>query len=480
MATRIELSDIHYRYPDTEWILNGIDMTINPGDYTIVFGTNGSGKSTMGYLFNGLVPHFFEGTLEGTVTVNNIDTKNSEVSELFSQVGLVIQNVDAQLFNDTVENELAFGLESLGRSSGEIDKRITDVSVKLNIADLLDRSPETLSGGEKRLVSIAAILCLSPTVLVLDEPYSNLDRKGIERVKNMLLQIHDSGRSVVVIEQRMGDFLEDATRCVIVERGKIRFQGSTDQANRIMVQEHLVPQYPPRMRKSKRNGNKTILSVNGLSYAVDGRRILRNISLEFKKNEMVAIVGENGVGKTTLIKHFNGLLKPTEGEVMLQGEDIRRKSPNDLARRVGICFQNPNDQFFKTSVGDELRVGPHIIGKHDSQTVDKICSLLDLHGLLDRSPYSLSEGEKKRVAVASILSMEPDILVLDEPTVGQDGRFKEVIANILGDLEMLGITIIIVTHDLEFARATTDRWIVLHDGRVRIDGATEDVRLSVQ
>jgi len=478
LATRIELSDIHYRYPETEWILNGIDMAVNPGDYTVVFGANGSGKSTMGYLFNGLVPHFFGGTLEGTVRVNNIDTKNSEVSELFSEIGLVIQNVDAQLFNDTVENELAFGLESLGLSSGEIDKRITDISTKLDIADLLDRSPDSLSGGEKRLVSIAAILCLSPSVLVLDEPYSNLDRKGIERVKNILHQIHESGRNIVVIEQRMGGFLQDATRCVIVERGKIRFEGGTDQANRIMVEEHLLPRYPPRLRKHKLIGNETILAVDGLSYAVNGRRILKDISLEFKKNETVAIVGENGAGKTTLIKHFNGLLKPTEGEVMLQGEGIRRKSPTDLARRVGICFQNPNDQFFKTSVGDELRAGPHVLGKHDGHTVDKICGLLDLHELLDRSPYSLSEGEKKRVAVASILSMEPDILVLDEPTVGQDGRFKEVIANILGDLEMLGITIIMVTHDLEFARATTDRWIVLHDGQIRIDGTPEDIRVS--
>jgi energy-coupling factor transport system ATP-binding protein len=369
LATRVDIKDIHYRYPGTEWILNGIDLAIDPGEYTVILGANGSGKSTLGYLFNGLVPHFFGGSLQGTVTVNGIDTKNSDVSELFSHVGLVIQNADAQLFNNTVENEIAFGLESLEISAGEIEKRITDLSAKLNIEDLLDRSPETLSGGEKRLVSIAAILCLSPSVLVLDEPYSNLDWKGIQRVRNLLLQIHSSGRNVVVIEQRMGRFLQDATHCLVVGQGKIRFEGSVDNAYRIMVNEHLVPHYPRRPRQNKLAAKDTILAVKDLSYAINGRSILKKISLEFKRNETVAIVGENGAGKTTLIKHFNGLLKAFEGEVLLHGEDIRRKSPADLAQRVGVCFQNPNDQFFKVNVRDELMVGPRVIGKKDNNGV---------------------------------------------------------------------------------------------------------------
>jgi energy-coupling factor transport system ATP-binding protein len=475
LATRIDLNDIRYRYPGTEWILNGIDLAINQGDYTVIFGANGSGKSTLGYLFNGLIPHFFGGSLKGTVTVNGIDTKNSAVSELFSHVGLVIQNADAQLFNSTVENEIAFGLESLGISAAQIEKRITDLSARLNIEDLLDRAPETLSGGEKRLVSIAATLCLSPAILVLDEPYSNLDWKGIQRVRDLLLQIHDSGRNIVVIEQRMGRFLQDATHCLVVEKGKIQFKGSPGKAYRFMVNEHLVPHYPGRPKQNKFSANDTILAIKDLSYNINGRSILKKISLKFKRNETVAIVGENGAGKTTLIRHFNGLLKPLEGEVILQGEDIRRKSPADLAQRVGVCFQNPNDQFFKVNVRDELMVGPRVIGKKNNHGIDKICSLLDLHGLLNRSPYRLSEGEKKRVAVASILAMEPDILVLDEPTVGQDGRFKEAIVKILGDLENLGITTIIVTHDLDFARATADRWIVLLDGQVVVDGTPDDV-----
>ena len=460
--------------------MNGVDLAIDAGEYTVIFGASGSGKSTLGYLFNGLIPHFFGGTLNGAVTVNGIDTKNTAVNELFTHVGLVIQNADAQLFNSTVENEIVFGLESLGLSAREIDKRIEDMTAVLDIADLLERSPETLSGGEKRLVSMVAVLCLNPSVLLLDEPYSNLDWKGIQQVRDLLLQIHHSGKNVVVIEQRMGRFLQDCTRCLIVDQGKIRFEGDSSKAHRILVNEHLVPYYPKRLKKNRLTDNDTILVTENLSFFINGDSILKKVSLEFRRGETIAIVGQNGAGKTTLIKHFNGLLKPTEGKVILHGEDVRRKSPAELARRVGVCFQNPNDQFFKAKVKDELLVGLRTIGKKDDSGFDEVCNVLDLQGLLDRSPYRLSEGQKKRVSVASILAMKPDILVLDVPTVGQDGRFKEAIVKMLGTLENKGITTIIVTHDLDFAEATTDRWIVLHDGQVVADGDPRKIRYDSQ
>jgi energy-coupling factor transport system ATP-binding protein len=247
-----------------------------------------------------------------------------------------------------------------------------------------------------------------------------------------------------------------------------------------MKNQNLVPHYPQRLRQNRSTPGDTILAVKDLSCLVDGRSLLKSISLEFKKGETVAIVGENGAGKTTLIKHFNGLMRPTGGEVILYGQNIRRKSPAELARRVGVCFQNPNDQFFKVNVRDELMVGLRIIGKKGNREVDQVSKMLSLHGLLDRSPYRLSEGEKKRVAVASILAMQPDILVLDEPTVGQDGRFKGAMAKILEIFENQGITTIIVTHDLDFAQAAADRWIVMHDGQVMADGLPEDIRYDEQ
>jgi energy-coupling factor transport system ATP-binding protein len=267
---------------------------------------------------------------------------------------------------------------------------------------------------------------------------------------------------------------------LILDQGKIRFEGDSSKAQRILVNEHLVPYYPKRLQQNRLTDNDIILVTENLSFFINGDRILKKVSLEFRRGETVAIVGQNGAGKTTLIKHFNGLLKPTEGKVILHGEDVRRKSPAELARRVGVCFQNPNDQFFKAKVKDELLVGMHTIGKKDDSGFDEVCNVLDLQGLLNRSPYRLSEGQKKRVSVASILAMKPDILVLDEPTVGQDGRFKEAIVKILGALEKKGITTIIVTHDLDFAEATTDRWIVLHDGQVVADGDPREIRYDSQ
>ena len=476
MAARIHLNNIYYHYPASRRILNGIDLSLDPGEYTAIFGANGSGKSTLGYLFNGLIPHFFDGTLEGTVLIDGIDTKNASVSELFSHVGLVIQNPDAQLFNSTVENDIAFGLESLGLSAGEILQRISTISTALDIENLLDRSPATLSGGEKRLVSIAAVLCLDPALLLLDEPYSNLDWKGVQRVSRLLREVHRSGKNVVVIEQKIDRFLKDSTRCIILERGALRYDGASDNAREVLEKEHLVPHYPERNGPDPAQGNESILKVSNLFYRVDGRDILHDVSIDLRRGQTVAIVGENGAGKTTLIKHFNGLLKPAAGEVIIQGENIRGLTPADLAARVGICFQNPNDQFFKENVREEILVGPRMIGKKENSDFDEVCNVLDLHGLLDQSPYRLSEGEKKRVAVASILAMRPDILVLDEPTVGQDGRFRESMANLLGAFARLGMTNIIVTHDLDFAQATADRWIVLHDGRIVADGPPQDIR----
>ncbi|UCH92692.1 MAG: ABC transporter ATP-binding protein, partial [Candidatus Aminicenantes bacterium] len=182
----IRLSDVHYRYPASGWVLKGIDLSIDTGEYVFVCGASGSGKSTLGYLFNGLIPHFFGGTLEGSVEVAGADTKGQSVSALFSQVGLVLQNADAQLFNSTVEDEIAFGLESLGLPSSQIEENIRDISKTLQIEDLLNRSPMALSGGEKRLVTIACVLCLNPALLVLDEPYAHLDWEGVRRVREAL------------------------------------------------------------------------------------------------------------------------------------------------------------------------------------------------------------------------------------------------------------------------------------------------------
>jgi len=469
------LSNIRYRYPGTAWVLDGIDLSVEAGEYVAVFGANGSGKSTLGYLLNGLVPHFFGGALQGAVIVNETDTRDVPVCELMRYVGLVLQNADAQLFNSTVEDEIAFGLESLGLSGGEIQNRIEAVSQMLQLDAILAQAPDTLSGGEKRLAAIAAVMCLEPSVLLLDEPFADLDWQAVQRVSRLLRQIHQSGKTVIVIEQQPGGYLQDCTRCIIMDQGKIVFDGNRRDAYDELKQRHLVPSYSLRSRRIRPPDNDTVLVVHGLSFDRGPRRILSDISLDFRRGEAVALVGPNGSGKTTLIKHFNGLLRPTDGELRIAGETLRGQSPAQLAQAVGVCFQNANDQFFKYTVEEEIAAGTRALKSGNGQWLQTVCRLLELNEFFDRSPYRLSEGEKKRVAIASILVMRPDILILDEPTVGQDGRFKEALAKLLRIFEDLGVTIIVVTHDLEFAQAAAERWIVLHRGRVAADGPPADL-----
>lgn len=470
----IQVNAVRYRYPGTEWVLRGIDLCIGKAEYVFIGGVNGSGKSTLAYLFNGLIPHFFGGIFDGAVLVDGIDTRNTRVSNLFTRVGLVLQNTDAMLFNSSVENEIAFGLESLGIGSAEIARRIQDVSDVLNIRHLLPRSPNALSGGEKRLVAIASVFCLNPAALVLDEPYAGLDWQGIERVQAAIRETHGMGKTVVVVEQLINGFLEDASRCVLVDQGAVMFNGEPRQGRDLLQRVHLVPHYPRRCKRVSIPASP-ILVVDDLCHRLGGREVLKDISLEFRRAESVAIVGPNGAGKTTFVKHLNGLLRPCRGRVIFQGADIRGRSPSQMAAKVGLCFQNANDQLFKVRVRDELIAGLDAIGKKDEGWVKEICEIFKLDPLLERSPYRLSEGEKKRIAIAGVVAMRPDLLVLDEPTSGQDGYFKEVLAALLADLEDRGVTIIVVTHDLDFAQATADRWIVLEEGRVAADGSPEDV-----
>jgi len=468
----IKLHDVHFRYPGSDRVLKGIDLTIGGGEYILVCGANGSGKSTLGCLLNGLIPHFVDGELVGSVSVDGSDTRQLNVADLASGVGLVLQNAEAQLFHSTVADDIAFGLETSDLKAEDIDAKVAHVAAALHIDHLLDRSPAKLSGGEKRLAAIATVLALEPSIVVLDEPFSDLDWDGIALVREELRHIHRSGKTVVVIEQRLESVVGEATRCIILEEGAIVFDGSPKEAAAILHEKRLIPRYPTR-RPRPAAGKGSMLVVRGLLSRRNGKEILNDISFEIKMGESVAVIGPNGAGKTTLVKHFNALLRPAQGTVALSGEELGRKKAHTLAGHVGLSFQNPNDQFFKISVRDELMAGPEMLERVDEEWIERVCGLFQLNELLGRSPYRLSEGEKKRVALASVFVMQPGLVVLDEPTVGQDGRFKEALARFLRFLEECGLTLVIVTHDLEFARAATDRWIVLRNGRIVADGSPQ-------
>lgn len=476
MAAAVRVERVRYRYAGGEWVLRGLELGLATGEYAVVFGANGSGKSSFAYLLAGLIPHFFSGTLEGDVEVEGLNTREHVPGDLFPRVGLVLQNPDAQLFSSTVADELTFGLESLGLPARQIEERIPAMAESLGIEHLLGRSPETLSGGEQRLVAIASVLVMDPRLLVLDEPFANLDWTFARKVRSLLADLHRRGKTVIVIEHRAGDFLQDATHLAVFDNGRCSLIGPGAAFRRILEERRLIPAYPVLSFAAARESAAPVLSIEHLDFSIGEEKILEDVSFALWAGEAVALVGRNGAGKSTLVRHLIGLLKPLSGEVRLHGCSIRDRTPSDLAHTIGVCFQNPNDQFFKTTVREELEVGLRRRGVTAVDGIDERLRRFRLSGLLDRSPYRLSEGEKKQAAIAAVLAMGPKVLVLDEPTVNQDAAGKEALAARIGELARQGVAVLLATHDLDFAAACAGRWILLDQGRVRGDGAAAEIR----
>jgi energy-coupling factor transport system ATP-binding protein len=498
-----------YRKDNLLWVLADIDVRVESDEFLLVCGPSGSGKSTLCRTFNGLIPHFYNGALEGDIRVAGKSTKNQTVGELFRHVGMVFQDPETQLFNGTVEQEIAFGLESLGLPRREIERRIHESADRVNISDLLPRNPHDLSGGEQQLVSIAAVLAHEPGLIVLDEPYANLDPFHVTRVREILRAVHRSGIGVVICEHRLPYTLPDVHRIVVLEKGRIvsdlpphdlvaldmehyglelplaarvgkklglkpvplNIDEIALQPMEITVLSDLKPRTPAPMS----HGAPSVLAVENISFSIDGKPILRDISFTLTKGECLAVVGANGAGKTVLLKHLNGLNRPSQGRVVVMDKDTRETKVSQLARLIGIAFQNPNNQFFKLTVREEIEVSAKALDCYDPSWIKELVAFFHLEPLLDRAPFRLSGGEKKRVAFAAALAARPAILALDEPTAGQGWYFRRALGRLLTRLLDRGQSLILVTHDLAFAEAYAHRWLVLAEGRVIARGRPGEV-----
>lgn len=471
----IHLKRVAYRYPgDTprsQWALDRIDLEVPPGEYVSILGPSGSGKSTLSYVLNGLVPHFFGGDFAGTGIVCECPIPDTPPTVLSEQVALVLQNTDAYLFCGTVEAELLFGLERSRISPSQFPQRIEEILSFLKIEHLKHRAPQDLSGGEKQLAAVASALCVNPRLLVLDEPFAHLDAPNRERVRYALEAIHRTGTTVIVAEHLVEDFAFIGSRCLVMESGRIRFDGPPEAAHSHLMDIGLIPQYPRPQPASYRGDEENLLEVREVSFYRENRPILNKVSFQLQAGERVAVTGPNGSGKTTLVQILGGLLKPHEGSALWRGQHIHKMPPPLRVQHIGLSFQNPNDQFFKVRVEDEVWAGPKFLLKKgyavDPAWVDHVIHLFGLSSLKHESPYRLSEGEKKRVALASVLAINPQVLVLDEPTAGQDGRFRQELAALLNTLACRHrIAIVVVTHDTDFAQATCHRRLVLEQGRL--------------
>lgn len=507
----IELEHVRYRYDEAgAYALDDINLKIDAGEFVLLAGASGSGKSTLCRLLNGLIPHFHDGTLEGRVRVDGLDTREHRVHELFAHVGMVFQNPDAQLFNSTVEREIAFGLESLGLPRDEIRSRIKWALDTTLLSPLAYRVPHFLSGGEQQTVALASILALRPHVLVLDEPFANLDPEAVARLRSILRGVHARGTTVILTEHRLQAAIQDATRLIVLDHGRVVRDGkprevlrddlspfrlntpyvvrfarasgwgtvplSVDEAMALLrTHTGAVLSLLPEGSHATTTATPRVIEMRDVSFERAGREILRHVHLGLVRGECVALIGKNGAGKTTLLKHLNALCRPTRGTVTVLNQDTRSARVSDLTRRVGLVFQNPNDQLFKLTVREEIRVAPRALNHFDHPWIQKLLDRLELGPLLERSPFTLSEGEKKRVAFAAALATHPEIIALDEPTTGQDFAFRAALVRLLRELQSEGSTILLATHDLEFAEEAAPRWIAMADGEIVADGAPEMV-----
>jgi len=504
-GSQIEVRRFSYRYPQlgSQWALRNIEAQINAGEYVLLCGASGSGKSTLVRALTGLIPHGYDGVIEGSIVIDGVDTRSRPLAEWLMTVGVVFQSPQWQLFNSTVTRELAFGLESLGCQRQVMRQRIDAVAAQLGIEHLLERNPQQLSAGEQLLVALGTVLVVGARIIVLDEPFANLDGMHVAQVQAILRTLHQQGVTIIVAEHRLGLVAADATRMIVLHEGQIVLDGRpADVLAHDLRRFHLEPPLPtqigrvlgldplpltveallarvdrqqfmevyqPSVVTLQRGNGSPLLRTHQLTYAIGQRQLLDSIDLQVHAGESVAIVGANGAGKTTLIKHFNGLYRPQHGRVSVLGRDTRTTPVSELARSVGMVFQHPDDQLFCASVRDEVAIGARVMGVFDPARLRDVLQALQLEPLADRSPFALSAGEKRRLTLAAAMLIDPPILVLDEPTTGLDWPARQTLATYIREQTAAGRTIVMVTHDLDFAGMVSSRWLVMAGGRLIAD-----------
>ena len=500
-------------------VLRDVSLTIEEGDFVLVAGPSGSGKSTLLRCINGLVPHFYGGTLSGRIRVAGHDPVALEPRRMSGIVGFVFQDPEAQAVVDVVEDELAFAMENQGVPPQTMRKRVEEALDQLNIAHLRRRRLSTLSGGERQRVAIAAVLTLQPQILVLDEPTSQLDPQAAEEVLDTLLKLnHDLGLTVVLSEHRLERVAAYADQILylpgmgqppimgdpaqvlgqipltppIVELGKqlgwsplpLTIRDARRFARRIQWPQPAETDGASLPERAASSG-QPLLEVRNLLFSYDQaapqsrEQVLRRVSLSVQRGEFVAIMGRNGAGKSTLLKQCVGLLKPHDGQVRVMGEDTRDVPVEELARTVGYVPQNPNALLFAETIAQELdftRRAQRLPQGNDSAVLDS----LGLAGMEHRYPRDLSTGERQRAALAAVLVGDPELILLDEPTRGLDYEQKALLIAFLQRQKRRQRAVVVVTHDVELVAQCAERVVIMGDGEIVVDGPVREVMSDSQ
>ena len=449
----------------------------------MVTGPSGAGKTTLCLAASGILHHEYGGKKEGLVTVDAIDVKDyPDLTALAQKIGIVFDDPEAQMIFTTVEEEILSAIEHRGLDVAATEERLASIITTTYLDELRNRSPHNLSGGQKQRVALAATLALGNDILILDEPTSELDEHATKRIVAILKDLKAQGKTILLVEHKYAHFKEMVDTLVVMEEGQISAIGRPDvlladeRLKKIVIADFSgirnLTEKTPASTKSD-SISSPIINVRELSYAYGDILALDTISLTIQPGEFVALVGENGSGKTTLVKHFNRLLTPTRGDVIVNGKNTRECSITDLARHVGLVFQNPDHMFFADTVKEEVEFGLKNLGITDGEKIiDAALSEVGLVHTRDLYPRWLSRGERQRLAIACVIAMQPSIVVLDEPTTGLDGNEARLVLEILKKLQQKEHTIVIITHNRDIAINCADRIITMEKGKIVSDSFT--------
>lgn len=505
----IKIAGLYFRYKRAlQPVFEDFRLEVAQGERLAILAPSEAGKSTLALCLNGLIPRMIKGTFRGQVEVAGCLTNQYWPRDLASKVGVLFQDFEAQLFTTRVDQEVAFGPENLGLSHPELCRRVDRALALVGLAGLQERDPATLSGGQKQLLALAAVLSLEPGILVLDEPTTDLDPSRVEELLITLDQLCLRENLTLIL---LGEDLRLARQCsrvILFSQGKVVADGPPDQVLRqvdtmrglglkppdlpalfrdlgqstlpltldeAVVQARSLGWKPSEPAGSRLNGagqpppsGPELLALKEVSFGyAGGPPVFAGLSLGFRKGELTAVLGENGSGKTTLLKLLQGLLVPQSGKVW--------RAPGV---RVGFVFQNPDYQLFAEEVWEEVALGLRLSGLDEDEVARRAQTALSQVHLLKQSredPFSLTKGQRQRLAVAAVLALMPEVIILDEPTTGLDYREQEDMLALIGDLQRKGHTIIMVTHSMWAASRYAHRLVVLHSGRVILDGPTRQV-----
>ena len=509
MDKYISFNQFTFQYDaQAEATLKDISFDIAKGEKVLILGPSGSGKSTLAQCLNGIIPNIHKGQAQGQVRIDGQDIFKQSIYDKSQLVSTVLQDPDGQFIGLTVAEDLAFALENDCADQSEMKDKVALWAERLDLTSLLNHRPQDLSGGQKQRVSLAGVLIDESPILLFDEPLANLDPKSGQETIDLIDKIHkEVGATTIIIEHRLEDVLyRPVDRILLVNEGELIFNGSPDEllSSTLLLENGIrEPLYvtvlrqlgfdtrsaqnlsqldaldlsdlalPDRVLKDKRDSSSdSILKVEGLSVSYgDNPTIIEDLSFSLKKGERLAIVGKNGAGKSTLAKALCGFV-PSQGKLTYEGQDISQDSIAERSERIGFVLQNPNQMISQTMIFDEVALGLRLRGIEEAEVEERVHEVLKTCGLYSfrKWPISaLSFGQKKRVTIASILVLKPEIIILDEPTAGQDYKTYTDIMNFLDSLQKQGHTIVMITHDMQLMLEYSDRCLVVVEGKIIAD-----------